>query len=108
MSTEGAIVPTEDRKGRKMYKSTGTGLIGLGIVLVVIGAILNYAVTATTSGLNINTVGVILLAVGIGTFLVGAIVFGVGSFRQTTVRENVRMTPDGGHERVLQQHDNLA
>ena len=102
------MCPPKTGKVAKMYKSTGTGLIGLGIVLVVIGAILNYAVTATTSGLNINTVGVILLAVGIGTFLVGAIVFGVGSFRQTTVRENVRMTPDGGHERVLQQHDNLA
>ncbi len=82
--------------------------MGVGVVLVVIGAILDYAVTATTSGLNINAVGVILLAVGIGTFVVGAIVFGVGAFRQTTVRENVPMTPGGGHERVFQQHDNMA
>ena len=36
-----------------MYKGTGTGLIGLGVVLVVVGAILDYAVTATTSGLSI-------------------------------------------------------
>ena len=28
-----------------MQRGTGTGLIGLGIVLVVIGAILDYAVT---------------------------------------------------------------
>ncbi len=38
-----------------MYRGTGTGLIGLGVVLVVVGAILDYAVTATTSGLSINT-----------------------------------------------------
>jgi vacuolar-type H+-ATPase subunit I/STV1 len=88
-----------------MYRGTGTGLIGLGIVLVVIGAILKFAVTVTTSGLNINVIGVILLSVGIACCVIGAIVFGVGSFRQTTVRENVHMSPDGGQERVLQQRD---
>jgi hypothetical protein len=80
------------------YEGTGTGLIGLGIVLVVVGAILDDAVTATTSVLNINTVGVILLIVGICCVVIGAIVFGVGSFRSTTLRENVRTSPDG-HER---------
>ena len=40
-----------------MYKGTGTGLIGLGIVLVIIGAILKYAVTVTTTGLNIKVIG---------------------------------------------------
>jgi beta-lactamase regulating signal transducer with metallopeptidase domain len=88
-----------------MNRGTGTGLIGLGIVLVVIGAILDFAVTATTSGLNINTVGAILLIVGICCVVIGAIVFGVGSFRQTTVRENVRMSPDGGQDRVVQQRE---
>ena len=88
-----------------MYRASGTGLIGLGMVLVVIGAILDFAVTASTSGFDINTVGVILLIVGICCVVIGAIVFGAGSFRQTTVRENVRMSPDGGQERVVQQRD---
>jgi beta-lactamase regulating signal transducer with metallopeptidase domain len=89
-----------------MYRGAGTGLIGLGIVMVVVGAILDYAVTATTSGLNINTVGVILLIVGICCVLIGGIVFGVGSFRQTTTRENVRVSPEG-QERVFQQRDSF-
>jgi hypothetical protein len=87
-----------------MYKGAGTGLIGLGIVMVVIGAILDFAVTATTTGLNINTVGAILLIVGICCVIIGGTVFGVGSFRQTTFRENVRVSPDG-QERMVQQRD---
>lgn len=90
-----------------MYRGAGTGLIGLGVVLVVIGAILDYAVTATTSGLNINTVGVILLIGGICCAVIGLIIFGVGSFRQTTLRENVRNSPDGGQERLVQQRETL-
>jgi beta-lactamase regulating signal transducer with metallopeptidase domain len=89
-----------------MYRGAGTGLIGLGIVMVVVGAILDYAVTATTTGLNINTVGVILLIVGICCVVIGGIVFGVGSFRQTTTRENVRVSPEG-EERVYQQRETL-
>jgi hypothetical protein len=48
-----------------MNRGAGTGLIGLGIILTVVGAILDWAVTVTTSGFNINSVGVILLVVGI-------------------------------------------
>jgi Domain of unknown function (DUF6458) len=88
-----------------MYRGAGTGLIGLGVVMVVIGAILDYAVTATTSGLNVNTVGVILLVVGICCVVMGAIVFGVGSFRQTTLRDSVHNSPDGGQERLVQQRE---
>jgi hypothetical protein len=36
------------------------------IVLIAIGAILKWAVTATVAGVNIQTVGTILLVVGIG------------------------------------------
>jgi hypothetical protein len=89
----------------QMHRGAGTGLIGLGVVLVVIGAILDYAVTATTSGLDINTVGVILLVVGICCVVIGVIIFGAGSFRQTTLHENVRNSPDGGQERLVQQRD---
>ncbi len=91
-----------------MQKGTGTGLIGLGIVLVVIGAILDYAVTATTSGVNINTIGVILLVVGIVSCVIGATLFGIASFRQSTYRSNVRPLPDGGEERVVQQRDSMV
>jgi short subunit fatty acids transporter len=91
-----------------MYKGTGTGLIGLGIVLVVIGAILAWAVTATTSGVNINTVGVIFLVVGIVSCVIGAVLLGTDSFRQSTYQSSIRPLPNGGEERVVQQRDSLV
>jgi sulfite exporter TauE/SafE len=38
--------------------------IGTSIFLIAVGAILRFAVSATTSGVNIHTVGVILIIVG--------------------------------------------
>jgi len=39
--------------------------VGVSILLIATGAILTWAVTATVSGVSIQTVGVILLIVGI-------------------------------------------
>jgi hypothetical protein len=39
--------------------------VGVSILLIAAGAILTWAVTATVSGVEIQTVGVILLVVGI-------------------------------------------
>ncbi len=39
--------------------------IGASLVLIAIGAILKFAVTATVSGLNIGVIGVILMIVGV-------------------------------------------
>jgi hypothetical protein len=49
--------------------------IGTSIFLIAVGAILKYAVTATVAGIDIQTVGVILMVAGalglvIGLFLV--------------------------------------
>jgi uncharacterized protein DUF6458 len=38
--------------------------IGVSLILVAAGAILTWAVNATVSGVDINTVGVILMVVG--------------------------------------------
>ena len=38
--------------------------VGVSLILIAVGAILTWAVNATASGLNIHTVGVILMAVG--------------------------------------------
>lgn len=48
----------------------GYGGIGFGIFLVAAGAILRYAVTAEVAGIDIGTVGVILMIAGIVLFLV--------------------------------------
>jgi hypothetical protein len=39
--------------------------IGLGIFMMVLGAIMAFAVKATTPGINVNTLGVILLLIGV-------------------------------------------
>ena len=39
--------------------------IGTSIVLIAVGAVLRYAVTAHVSGIDIQTVGTILLLVGV-------------------------------------------
>jgi Domain of unknown function (DUF6458) len=38
--------------------------IGTSILLIAVGAVLRFAVTVSTSGFNIHTVGVILMIVG--------------------------------------------
>lgn len=47
--------------------------IGISILLIAIGAILLWAVTATVAGVSINTIGVILIVVGAIGLLVGLI-----------------------------------
>jgi hypothetical protein len=50
--------------------------IGTSIVLIAVGAILRYAVTVTVSGVDLQTVGLILMIVGIvGLVISLAIVF---------------------------------
>jgi hypothetical protein len=44
--------------------------IGTSIFLIAVGAILRFAVTATVSGINIATVGTILIVVGIVGLLI--------------------------------------
>ena len=90
-----------------MSRGAGSGLIGFGIVMVVIGAILDYAVSVHTSGFNINTVGLILLIAGIVSVLVGLVMFFAGGTRRSVMREDVRAVP-GGSERRVEQRDDLA
>jgi len=59
--------------------------IGSAIVLIAVGAILKFAVTAHVSGFNIQTAGVVLLVVGI-VGLVLALVYTFTYSRQRDVR----------------------
>ena len=62
--------------------------IGVSLILIAVGAILTWAVSATVSGVDINTIGVILMIVGaIGLIL--SLMFwstwgGVGGTRRRT------------------------
>jgi Domain of unknown function (DUF6458) len=47
--------------------------IGVGIFLIAVGAILTFAVNATTSGVNVDAVGWILMGVGLVSILLSLI-----------------------------------
>ena len=78
-----------------MNRGTGTGFLGLGIVLLIVGAIMRYAVTATTDGFSINTAGVILLWAGLVAFILGVTFIVAGSQRRSTSQSSVQQTPTG-------------
>jgi len=70
--------------------------IGVSLILIAAGAILTWAVNATVSGLDINTIGVILMVVGL-IGLVLSVMFwsswgGVGGTRRRTVGEDAPPT----------------
>lgn len=50
--------------------------IGVSIFLIAVGAILTFAVEATAEGININTVGIILMIVGGIGLLASILIFG--------------------------------
>ena len=69
--------------------------IGVSLILIAVGAILTWAVNATVSGLDINTVGIILIVVG-AVGLVLSMIFwsswgGVGG----TTRRRTTVVDDG-------------
>ena len=88
-----------------MYtRTTGGGLIGLAVVLVVIGAIMRFAVTVTTSGFNIHKVGDILLLVGIILAILTVALIAMSSRRRVITRTDIRGTPSG-EQRVQERQD---
>jgi hypothetical protein len=56
---------------------------GTSIVLIAVGAILKFAVTTTVSGLDLATVGVILMVVGIVGLVISLLYLGVFADRRT-------------------------
>ncbi len=87
-----------------MNRNSGIGLIAFSIVLVVVGAIMRFAVSAKTSGFDIHKTGLILLLAGIGVFVVSLLILALGNRSRSTTRTDVRQTPSG-QERTEQRDD---
>ena len=64
--------------------------IGTSILLIAIGAILRWAVTATVSGFNIQTAGTVLLIVGLIGLVLSIIYTFAWSRREATAYEDPR------------------
>jgi hypothetical protein len=80
------------------------GLLALGIVLVVAGAIMRFAVSVHTKGFSIHTAGVILLWAGIGVVVLSLVILALGGRSRSTTRTDVRETPSG-QQRTEQKDD---
>jgi hypothetical protein len=73
--------------------------IGTSIFLIAAGAILNYAVDVRTDGVNLHTVGVILMVVGaIGVLLSLIFWSSWGGFNRRDT-----MVQGGGRRRVIEE-----
>jgi hypothetical protein len=59
--------------------------LGTSLLLIAVGAILRFAVTVTTHGFNVHTVGIILLIVGIVGLLISVLWMTVWADRQRRV-----------------------
>jgi hypothetical protein len=75
--------------------------LGVGLILAAVGAVLAFAVNATVSGVDIHTIGWILLIVGIVGILLSLIFWsswaGPGYFnRRRTVYDEGPAGPPGG------------
>lgn len=78
----------------------------VSLLLIAVGAVLYWAVTATISGLELSTLGVILMVVG-AAGLVLSLVF-LGPWAQTRVRrERVEDDQGRGYDRVERVRDGL-
>lgn len=78
--------------------------LGVGLILAAVGAVLAFAVNATVSGVDIHTIGWILLIVGIVGILLSLIFWsswaGPGYFsRRRTVTDT---GPAGGRRTVVE------
>ncbi|MDO5495120.1 MAG: DUF6458 family protein [bacterium] len=65
-------------------------MIGLGIVLAVIGAILSFAVSDMIEGVDLTMIGYILMAAGAVAFLIGLVqtMMGRSARSSTVVQDN--------------------
>jgi hypothetical protein len=65
--------------------------IGVSLILIAVGAVVTFAVHASTSGFSVHTVGIILLIVGIVGVLLSLIFWsswgGFGGSRRETIIE---------------------
>jgi hypothetical protein len=62
--------------------------IGAGIFLAAVGAILTFAVSVTATGFDINTIGIILMIVGVAGILLDLVLFMPRRRRTTVVTDN--------------------
>lgn len=78
--------------------------IGIGIVLLVVGAILAFAVKATVAGIDIHIIGYIVMAGGLLALIIGLV---VQLPRSRRARSTAVTTDDAGRHYVTERDDRI-
>jgi hypothetical protein len=82
---------------------------GVSIVLIAVGAVLAWAVSASTSGVNVHTVGYILLVVGIVGLLLSMVFWsswaGPGYFSRRRTMVEGRPAAAGDRRTVVEEEE---
>jgi hypothetical protein len=73
------------------------------IVVIAIGAILRFAVSVTTTGFNLHTIGLILMIVGIVSLVLSIMFWNSWGGFGGGYRRQRRVTPDGAGGYVEQE-----
>ena len=74
--------------------------VGASLILIAVGAVLAWAVNVTTSGFNVNTIGYILLSVGIIGLILSMIFWSTWAGPGYFTRERA-----GGRRRTVVEED---
>jgi hypothetical protein len=79
---------------------------GTSLVIFAVGAVMRFAVSVTTSGFNIHTIGVILMIVGGVGFLISLAFWGSwGGFGGSNVRRRTTVDgPNGLTQTTTEEH----
>jgi uncharacterized membrane protein len=82
-------------EGGASMNRTGTGVVVLGVIVGIVGALMYWAVHVHAKGFNVNIAGLILFWVGVGTTIVGLAMTFMGGRSRSTRTEDVVRTPSG-------------
>ena len=84
--------------------------ISVSILLIAVGAILTWAVTAEAEGIDVNTVGVILLIVGILGLVLSLIFWSSwgGLRRRTAYVERGAVAPPAARRTTVVEEEDVA
>ncbi len=77
--------------------------IGVSVFLIALGAILAFAVNASVSGLELDTIGVILMVVGAIGLVASLVIWGGWSRPRTVVEDSYVEEPPVSGRRVMRR-----
>jgi len=85
--------------------------VALSIVMIAVGAILRFAVSVTTTGFNLHSIGLILIILGAVSLLISIMFWsswgGFGGGAGGAYRRQRRVTQDGAGGFVEEEHTNM-